>query len=557
MNQVSPAQTDDATYSLTDRVSAPPRLVDLDRTVQLGRKILGGKAAGIVAMHEMGLPVPPAFALTTPVCARFQEYGPKIVDELWSEVEAAIGRLETSTGRVFGGADKPLLVSVRSGAPVSMPGMMDTILNLGINADVERGLVAFGGEEYASRTREAFDQQFNRIVGEAPSADPWDQLRTAIVAVFRSWRSERAFAYRRSRGIEDIGGTAVTVQAMVFGNLNEKSGTGVLFTRNPATGSGEPYGEWLSRGQGEDVVSGTHTPEPIDSLEVSMPAAYQQLLEHAARLEAATGDVQDVEFTVEDGRLWLLQTRSAKRSPFAAVRIAVGMQDSGRIDKDGALRLVTPEQVRQVLLPQLDPVDVKSAEILASGLAACPGFASGVVFDDPDLAEDAAEEGVSVILCRETTSPDDVHGMIAAKALVTELGGRTSHAAVVSRDLGLPCVVGCGSGTLRGLTGSKITVDGSAGTIYAGELKLSARSESTDPDLAKLLTWARERTSLRVWTPDEAPADAVDGTSLTSAVAVEAALSTGVTDVVSDHPLPILLHAIAVETDATGRGEGR
>jgi pyruvate,orthophosphate dikinase len=524
----------------------PPPLVLLDHSRQWGRAVLGGKAAGIVAMRQLGLPVPPAFALTTMVCSRFQEFGPKIVNELWPDICSAMAQLEADTGRTFGRGDKPLLISVRSGAPVSMPGMMDTILNLGMTDEVQAALAAFGGDGYAARSRTAFDEQFAGIVGQPPPTDPWEQLRAAIIAVFQSWRSERAVAYRRSKGLRDEGGTAVTVQAMVFGNLNDRSGTGVLFTRNPATGSGEPYGEWLPNGQGEDVVSGKFTPRPLTMLQEDLPEVHAQLLGYAAQLEELTHDVQDIEFTIEDGKLWLLQTRSAKRSPFAAVRIAVGMKEAGRVDEAGALTLVTSAQVRQVLKPQLDPDEIAAAELVASGLPASPGFSVGVVYNDPDEAEAAAAQGISVILCRRTTSPDDVHGMIASSALVTELGGRTSHAAVVSRDLGLPCVVGCGKDSLINLTGQTITVDGGTGRVYAGARELRTRSESTDPDLALLLEWARDRAPLRAWTPEQAPAHAVSGEHLTSIAAIRAALSDGTTDVVVDHPLPVLLDALRV-----------
>jgi pyruvate,orthophosphate dikinase len=371
--------------------------------------------------------------------------------------------------------------------------MMDTVLNLGINADVEAALRNKTGDAaYAADTHRRFREQFERVVGRTPPADPWEQLGAAIQAVFASWSSPRAVAYRRHHGIADDGGTSATVQAMVFGNLDENSGTGVLFTRNPLTGDGEPFGEWLPGGQGEDVVSGRHDPLPLTALAQRMPAVHAELLKAAAVLEATGRDVQDIEFTVEAGKLWLLQSRAAKRSADAAIRFAVALHEGGLITVDEALHLVTPAQVAAVSRPHVSPQARNSARVLARGEPACPGVATGRVVLDVETAELLTDEGVDTVLARPTTDPDDVAGMIVATAILTEIGGSTSHAAVISRELNTPCVVGCGTGTLNRLAGLEVTVDATIGEVYEGHLRM-APDQAHNPALVTLLQWARDR----------------------------------------------------------------
>jgi pyruvate,orthophosphate dikinase len=522
------------------------RLLILDGSVDPDPVVVGGKAAGIARMISAGLPVPPAFALSTSVCREFLAAGDGVLDALWPQVRAAMRYLERQTGRLFGSADAPLLVSVRSGAPTSMPGMMDTILNLGLNQEIADGLARTQGTAYARDTRQRFEQLFAEVVGVDTPADPWVQLRLAIAAVFRSWRSPRAVAYRGRHGLDDEAGTAVTVQAMVFGNADERSGTGVLFTRNPSTGDPEPFGEWLTRAQGEDIVSGTRAPESLDALAGLLPEVHAQLMDHARSLEQRHRDVQDIEFTVESGRLWLLQTRSAKRSPRGAIAIAAALGREGLISPAEAVSRVTAEQVRAVLVPGLDPRERAAAPLLATGTPACPGVGTGVVVTDPDEAEARAAEGEEVVLVRRTTSPHDLHGMLVAAAIVTEIGGATSHAAVVSRELGVPCVVGCGEDTMIGFDGRTVTVCGDTGEVREGAIPLRAPSEHDDEDLRLLTQWAREISPLAAWRSDEVPAGAqiVPEVDVSSDAAVENALRDSVGVVVTEHPLPVLLAAI-------------
>ncbi|MGF6886143.1 pyruvate,orthophosphate dikinase [Nocardia sp. GAS34] len=473
-------------------VSAEATVVGLDGGCTLSRERIGGKAWSVNHMRSLGLPVPPAFVLTTEAWAEFTARG-DIADEIWRAVRDGIAALERGTGRGFGSGHRPLLVSVRSGAAVSMPGMMDTVLNLGINPEVEQALAAeTRNPVYARDTHDRFVAQYRETVlgdaaGEVPR-DPWQQLRGAITAVFRSWDSARAKTYRRARGVPDTLGTAVTVQAMVFGNLDDDSGTGVLFSRNPNTGDGPAFGEWLVGGQGEDVVSGRTTPRPLDELAAAQPAVHRQLIAAAELLERDGRDIQDIEFTVESGALWLLQSRVAKRSARAAVRAAVAMVQERLIDTATGLGRVTADQVRAVLLPTSG--DDTGHEALAHGESACPGLVSGIVVTDPAEAERCAEAGADVILVRRTTSPDDLHGMIAARAVVTELGGATSHAALVSRELGRPCVVGCGDGVVAALAGRTVTVDGGAGVVWDGEVVGTAVDAGTVEDIGTLAGWA-------------------------------------------------------------------
>jgi len=445
-------------------------------------------------MRSLGIPVPPAFVLSTDVCRQFYRDDRRLSVDVWDELPAAMETLASATGRRFGDDTHPLLVSVRSGAATSMPGMMDTILNLGMNEQVEMALAQETGDSrYAADTRRRFVEQFEKVVGTCPPADPWEQLRMAIVAVLESWHSRRAVAYRRDRGISDEGGTAVTIQAMVFGNLDDRSGTGVLFTRDPLSGAADPYGEWLLRGQGEDVVSGRSNARALDELADEMPTAYAELMAAARRLEQAGRDVQDIEFTIESGKLWLLQTRSAKRSAEATVRHAVQLQREGLITVDEALDRVNADLIESVMTPHVDPAVVRTAEEVARGKQACQGVAVGVVVTDVDEAEERASNGEHVILVRPTTDPDDVAAMSLVSGVVTELGGATSHAAVVCRELNVPCVVGCGEGAVD-LAGQTVTVDATHGIIYRGALPLVEPVVQDDSDLEQLLGWAQAST---------------------------------------------------------------
>ena len=566
-------------------------IIALDGATLPSRDLIGGKAWSVARMLSLGLRVPPAVVITTDACRAYLEDG-QVPAELGAELDAAIAWLEAATGRQFGGA-KPLLVSVRSGAAISMPGMMDTVLNLGINDTTAAALsVEAGDVSFARDTHRRFLELYASIVlkatltedtpqdaaslraaiasqGEPVPEDPRAQLLAAINAVFDSWNSRRARRYRQHHGIADSLGTAVTVQAMVFGNLDRLSGTGVLFSRNPLTGDLAPYGEYLHHAQGEDVVSGKFTPEPLSTLAASAPEVHAQLLKAARTLEAENADVQDIEFTVQQGELFLLQTRAAKRAPQAAVRFAVDMVDEGRIDAQTALSRVQAEQIRNLLKPRLADGATDNAVVLAQGEPACQGVGSGVVVSDSDTAESRAAAGEQVVLARATTSPEDVHGMIAAHAVITEQGGTTSHAAVVSRALGVPCIVGCGAGSLAALAGMTVTVDANSGHVYQGRLPVVTPDESDDPRLAKLHAWAVAASPIAVLREDDRGASAafdlneveggedpeklpgllagktcVRGGAIESDAGVAAALAAGVTSIVARHPLPVLLAAI-------------
>ncbi|HEY1853520.1 MAG TPA: pyruvate, phosphate dikinase [Solirubrobacterales bacterium] len=506
------------------------RAVVLDGATVPSREVVGNKGRSIAWMLSLGLPVPPALCLPIEECRRFHAAGGELDADAWSSVLAGVAGLEEELGREFGGGESPLLVSVRSGAAVSMPGMMDTVLNLGITDEVEATLARLSGDPgFARQTHCRFVHQFGETVlgadldepaadatpadvreavrrdtGAEVPADPEEQLRAVIKAVFGSWSSRRAKAYRRHWGISEDGGTAVIIQAMVFGNLGEDSGTGVLFSRNPLSGDPQPYGEWLARGQGEDVVSGTHDPQPLSVLADTLPVAHERLLAAARLLEREHGDVQDVEFTIERGELFLLQTRAAKRSPLAAVRAAVDLVAEGAIDRVEAIERVTPEQLASVLAPRLPEAVAAAAEVVARGTAACPGVAAGVAVDDSDVACEA--EG-DVVLARPTTSPEDVSGMIAARAVVTERGGSTSHAAVVTRALGRPSVVGVGEGATAELIGAELTVDGSAGVVYRGSLPTEDVDPAGVPGLTELIAWARELSPVEVDADAASPVD--------------------------------------------------
>jgi pyruvate, orthophosphate dikinase len=505
--------------------------VILDGTNLPDRQLVGGKAWSVARMQALGLPVPPAFVLTTAACREYLSNG-RLTDAMQASVRTGIAHIERASGRKMGCSQRPLLVSVRSGAPVSMPGMMDTVLNLGINDATEAALAQeTGSARFARDTHRRFCEMFARIVmrssiealpvdvdpaqwrqmiadscQHAMPTDPFEQLTLAINAIFDSWNGRRAKRYREHHGIDHTMGTAVTIQAMVFGNSDHRSGTGVLFTRNPLSGEATPYGEYLECAQGEDVVSGSHTPLPLERLRETLPEVHAQLMAAAATLERENRDVQDIEFTIERGQLYLLQSRSAKRSPAAALRAATDMVREGRIDVDEALRRVTSEQVRLLLRPRLcASVDAEREVVLARGEAASPGAGFGIVVDNADDAERLAQAGQAVVLARPTTSPEDVHGMFVAQAVITERGGSTSHAAVVSRQLGVPCVVGCGDGALKELAGRSVTIDGTRGLVFAGRLAVEQPQEDADPLLRQLRDWARARSPLRVYAVGQAP----------------------------------------------------
>lgn len=505
----------------------------LDGAEPPSRALVGGKAWSIAHIRALDLPVPPAFVITTEACIAYLETG-KFPIGLDDEIIAGMSWLGQHTKRSFGHGSSPLLVSVRSGAPVSMPGMMDTVLNLGISDETEVALARECGDaDFARDTHRRFLHLYGEIVlkaqlprlpaDETPAqwrdairrasgseipGDVVEQLRSAIHAVFESWNSRRARRYRDHVGISHSLGTAVTVQAMVFGNLDEQSGTGVLFSRNPITGDRTPFGEYLSRAQGEDVVSGKFTPKPLSAMSASVPGAMAALLGAAAILERANADAQDIEFTVERGQLFVLQARAAKLAPQAAVRIYLDMVEEGLIDRATALMRIPPDRIRVLLAPRLaDAADVlaEQSEQLACGEGACPGIGIGVVVADSGEAERRAADGDVVILARPTTSPDDLHGMLASSAVITENGGSTSHAAVVSRALGIPCVVGCGTGKLADLIGKTVTVDGQSGRIYHGALQIVVPDERADPGMTTLIRWAQSMSPLRVLRPDESP----------------------------------------------------
>src|SRR2546425_8157443 len=491
------------------------------------KSLFGGKGAGLCEMTQAGLPVPPGLIVTTEACNAYYDNDKSFPEGMWEQVKDALKELEKKVGKRFGDAKNPLLVSVRSGAAFSMPGMMDTVLNLGLNEETVQGLAeqtgdlrfaldayrrfaSLFGEIVIGVAHEKFERVMDRFKAQTKGGrdtdlkpeelrgiiaaekeiilaeqhaipdDPYEQLRVAIAAVFNSWMGRRAVDYRRVNRIPDSLGTAVNVQAMVFGNMGTGSGTGVAFTRNPSTGEKKLYGEYLLNAQGEDVVAGIRTPNPINQLKKELPEVYEQFAKIAELLERHYRDMQDVEFTIERGKLWMLQTRTAKRTGAAAVRIAVDMVHEKLIDNATAIQRVTPEQLDQLLHPTVDPKT--DATVLATGLPASPGAAQGQVVFSPDEAEELAREGAKVVLVRQETSPDDFHGMVAAEAIVTARGGMTSHAAVVARGMGKTCVSGANAlnvdysqqqfsddGTVV-TKGEWITVDGSTGRVFLGQV---------------------------------------------------------------------------------------
>ncbi len=537
------------------------------------RDLLGGKGAGLAEMTRADLPVPPGFIITTEACNTYVANGKRFPEGMWEQTLAALKEVEKATGKKFGNPKNPLLVSVRSGAKFSMPGMMDTVLNLGLNEQTLQGLAQLtNNERFANDAYRRFIQMFGKIVmgiegrkfdaifdkvkeergakmdtdldldalkeivlrykelyrrelnQEFPE-DPYEQLRLAIGAVFGSWMGKRAIEYRRLNKIRDDLGTAVNIVTMVFGNMGSDSGTGVAFTRDPSTGENELYGEFLPNAQGEDVVAGIRTPLKIADMKTAMPKAYQQFRDIARKMEQHYREMQDLEFTIERGKLYMLQTRSGKRTAQSAVKIAVEMVGEGLISKKEAVQRVEPNHVMQLLSPRFDERAKEQAarhgDLLAKGLNASPGAASGVVAFDPDTAAEWGHAGKAVILVRYETSPEDVHGMYASKGILTQHGGATSHAAVVARGAGLPCVAGCEDirvdegakkFTAKGRVireGDPISLDGSTGEVFAGEITTVAPDFEKELELQTLLSWADELRRLQVWANGDYPRDAV------------------------------------------------
>ena len=513
------------------------------------RDLLGGKGANLCEMTTLGLPVPFGFVITTPTCREYFENGNRLPTLLEQEYRVALDLVEKQMGARFGDPDNPLLFSVRSGAPVSMPGMMNTILNLGINDDIAAGLAKkTANPRFAYDSYRRFIQMFADVVLGADSAamehvveehkqardyrndtdmtaedwqsvirtfktmvefpeDPFVQLKLAVEAVFRSWHTPRANVYREMHNIPDSLGTAVNVQAMVFGNFGEDSGSGVAFTRNPSTGERQFFGEVLFNAAGEDVVAGIRTPEPVEALKERLPEVYDELYRTQALLEEHYRDMQDIEFTVQEGRFYILQTRSGKRTGRASVRIAVEMVREGMIDEKEALLRVSPDHVQSFLLPMVDPDAPR--DVIAQGLPASPGGATGVVVFSADEAVTVSEQGKAVILVRRETTPEDIHGMRVAEGILTELGGMTSHAAVVARGMGVCAITGCGElrvNTSEGTAttsdgkliqrGDVLTLDGATGEVMLGDIpKVEA---STSDDFQMLLSWADKHRRLKV-----------------------------------------------------------
>jgi pyruvate,orthophosphate dikinase len=530
------------------------------------KMLLGGKGAGLAEMTRLGLPVPPGFIITTEICEKFYEAGRRLPDGLMDEARNSIMRLESLTGKKFGDPENPLLVSVRSGASVSMPGMMDTILNLGLNDETVEGLAKQSGDpRFAWDAYRRFIQMFGKIAlgiddrkfdsmiagkslsdakvvrgvaalfkslcegtGRKFPTDPYKQLELAIDAVFRSWTGKRAVEYRRQYGItpDMAGGTAVTIVAMVFGNMGADSCTGVVFTRDPESGEKRLYGDYLVNAQGEDVVSGKATPNHIDSLVREMPDVYQQLLEVCEKLENHFKEPQDVEFTVEKGRLYILQTRAAKMNAVAAVKTSIDLYHEGLISKTAALERIDPEGLEQILYRRIDARAKQKA--IATGVGASPGAASGIAIFGVARAEALGKQGEKVILVREDTKPDDVPAFFQSAGILTSRGGKTSHAAVVARGMGKPCVVGCsqieidsdgGSFSVGGKKaaseGQKITIDGSTGGVYAGEVPTVEPEISSE--FKELLQWSSEMKGIKI----RANADTVESATLASKYGAE------------------------------------
>jgi len=536
------------------------------------RNLLGGKGANLAEMTNLGLPIPQGFTVTTEACTDYYNQGREISQEIQDQIFDALAKLEEQQGKKFGDTENPLLVSVRSGARASMPGMMDTILNLGLtDVAVEGFAKKTGNPRFAYDSYRRFIQMFSDVVMEVPKShfervldeikeakgvkfdtdltaddlkdviakfkaiykdkmgadfpqEPKQQLMEAVKAVFRSWDNERAIVYRRMNDIPGDWGTAVNVQAMVFGNMGETSGTGVAFTRNPSTGENGIYGEYLINAQGEDVVAGIRTPQPITRLQEDMPACYAQFMEIANKLEEHYRDMQDMEFTIEDGKLFFLQTRNGKRTAAAALQIACDLVDEGKITEAEAVSRIDAKSLDQLLHPTFDAAALKAGEVIGSALPASPGAAAGKVYFTADEAKEAHEKGERVILVRLETSPEDIEGMHASEGILTVRGGMTSHAAVVARGMGTCCVSGCGdivideeakTFSLGGYTfveGDYISLDGSTGKIYKGDIKTVEASISGN--FERIMSWADKFRTLKVRTNADTPADTANAVKL-------------------------------------------
>ncbi len=535
------------------------------------RELLGGKGANLAEMTNLGMPVPQGFTITTEACTQYYNDGKKINDEIQEEIFSYLAKLEEISGKKFGDVKNPLLVSVRSGARASMPGMMDTILNLGLNDEVVEGFAALTqNERFAYDSYRRFIQMFSDVVMEVPKhnfeiiidemkaakgvkldteldagdlkemvnrfkayykevkgsdfpSEPRQQLLEAVKAVFRSWDNPRAIYYRRMNDIPSSWGTAVNVQMMVFGNTGNSSGTGVAFTRDPATGTNKLFGEFLVNAQGEDVVAGVRTPQVIDELKNIMPEVYNQFAEIATRLEKHYRDMQDMEFTIENGKLYMLQTRNGKRTAAAAVKVACDLVDEGMITPEEAVCMVEPKQLDALLHPQFDPKALKAATAIGTGLAASPGAACGRVTFSAAEAVAEAQKGEKVILVRLETSPEDIEGMNLAQGILTVRGGMTSHAAVVARGMGRCCVSGCGDiviheaegyfelGGKKICRGDYISLNGSTGNIY-GEA-IPTIEASVSGDFGRLMAWADNARALKIRTNADTPRDAAQAIS--------------------------------------------
>lgn len=535
------------------------------------KNLLGGKGAGLAEMTKIGLPVPSGFTITTEACNEYFAKGSVISEEIKAEIELFVRKLEEITGKEFGNLEKPLLVSVRSGARASMPGMMDTILNLGINDEVAEAIAKLtGNPRFAYDNYRRFVQMYSDVVMQVPKSefekhidkikeekgvvldsdlevedlkrlvkefkeiyvnaiheefpsDPMTQLFGAVEAVFRSWMNERAIYYRRINDLPSSWGTAVNIQEMVFGNMGDKSGTGVAFTRNPATGENKLYGEYLLNAQGEDVVAGVRTPSHIDHLKEEMPEVYEEFSRYAEMLENHYHNMQDMEYTIENGKLFILQTRNGKRTAQAALRIAVEMVEEGKITTDEALMQVEPKQLDTLLHPHFDETDLKKHSPIGRGLPASPGAACGQVVFTQDVAAKWAKEGKKVILVRLETSAEDVEGMHVSEGILTARGGMTSHAAVVARGMGTTCVAGCADlvfhgeeeiilGKERFVQGDWISLNGTTGEVYKGQIKTVPAT--IEGNFATFMAWADARRTMKVMMNADTEADAKRGLEL-------------------------------------------
>ena len=530
------------------------------------RSLLGGKGANLAEMTKIGLPVPPGFTISTEACNDYYVSNKTIKPEIVEQIEDKLAKLESDLDKKLGSIESPLLVSVRSGAVISMPGMMDTILNLGLNDDTVKGLAkATDNERFAYDSYRRFIQMFSDVAMEVPKykfenvldkykeqngfkfdtelttdhlkaiveefkaiykaevkedfpQDPKKQLMLAVEAVFRSWNNPRAIVYRKLNDIPNDLGTAVNVQSMVFGNMGDNSGTGVAFTRDPATGENHLLGEYLINAQGEDVVAGIRTPQKIDTLKDIMPDVYDQFVKTADKLEKHYRDMQDIEFTIEKGKLFLLQTRNGKRTAKSAINVAVDLVKEGLITKEEAIMRVEPNQLDQLLHPKFEDKSLKEAKVLAKGLPASPGAASGKIYFSADDVVEASKDGTETILVRQETSPEDIEGMVSAQGILTARGGMTSHAAVVARGMGKCCVAGCGEIKVSEVTktievgdivlkeGDYISLDGSTGTVYLGNVA-KATADMTG-NFEKLMGWVDDIRQMKVRTNADNPRDA-------------------------------------------------